>query len=130
MRDMANPKLQIFQVTLLKEFDVYVEATSQAEVEIAMRRVSRREIDGEWDPTDSWDVRVYPLPVFRGKTPKPPQGEELMGVIDGEISNSGDWQDWKDAHFDDLIEAGAGHEDDVSLPLLSSDGTSPPTEKK
>jgi hypothetical protein len=44
--------------------------------------------------------------------------------------NSGDWQDWKDAHFDDLIEAGAGHEDDVSLPLLSSDGTSPPTEKK
>jgi len=50
VRDMANPKLQIFQVTLLKEFDVYVEATSQAEVEIAMRRVSRREIDGEWDP--------------------------------------------------------------------------------
>lgn len=83
MRDMANPKLQIFQVTLLKEFDVYVEATSQAEVEIAMRRVSRREIDGEWDPTDSWDVRVYPLPVFRGKTPKPPQGNYILDSLGG-----------------------------------------------
>ena len=85
--------LRIFQVTLTKEFDVFVEAESVEEVEAVLRKTPQRTFN-DWDESGGWDARAYPCQVKRSVL-----AGRLMGAEEGRlISDPAEWQERAAAH--------------------------------
>jgi hypothetical protein len=107
--------MPIYQVLFSKEFEVFIEAESPGKIQEALKKVSKHEIDWDWDTAnDSWDISVYPKPCKSA-----PKDEEPMGIVDGEVVSGYDWKAWKEANPDESEKLKTVEE--RTLPLFPQD---------